>query len=147
MKIRSLIDGIVANWPSKILALTAAVLLFVFNRTNNLREREADLDRSDLRNREIDALLRYSSTPALLILWLRSDSVRVRERLWRYEKELRHIQPTVDGEYLKSLGLKPSRLFSKLLYAVRDAKLDGEIYTEVEEKALIVQLLEEREEA
>ncbi len=43
MKIRSLVDGVIANWPSKILALTAAVLLFVFNRTNSLRERELEI--------------------------------------------------------------------------------------------------------
>jgi tRNA nucleotidyltransferase (CCA-adding enzyme) len=116
--------------------------LDLLHQVNDLQEREADLDRPDLRNREIDALLRYSSTPALLILWLRTDSDRVRERLWRYEQELRRIQPVVDGEYLKGLGLKPSPLFSKLLFAVRDAKLDGEIRTEEEEKALIAHLLE-----
>jgi tRNA nucleotidyltransferase (CCA-adding enzyme) len=70
----------------------------------------------------------------------------VRERLWYYETELRYIQPTVDGAYLKSLGLKPSPLFSRLLHAVRDARLDGEIHTVEEEKALIAHLLAERAE-
>jgi tRNA nucleotidyltransferase (CCA-adding enzyme) len=49
----------------------------------------------------------------------------------------------VDGVYLKSLGLRPSPLFSKLLDAVRDARLDGQIDTVEEEKALIARLLEE----
>ncbi len=43
-----------------------------------------------------------------------------------------------------SLGLKPSPLFSRLLNAVRDARLDGEIHTVDEEKALIARLLDER---
>ena len=68
----------------------------------------------------------------------------MRERVWHYETELRHVQPMVDGDYLKSLGLKPSPLFSKLLHAVRDALLDGEIHTVEEEKALIARLLAER---
>ena len=43
MKIRSLLGSVVSNWPAKILAFTVAVLLFVFNRTNNLRERDVEV--------------------------------------------------------------------------------------------------------
>jgi tRNA nucleotidyltransferase (CCA-adding enzyme) len=117
--------------------------LTLLRQVSELRDHESQLARPNLCNRDIDALLRYSSTPALLILWLYTDSATVRERLWRYEVELRHIQPQVDGAYLMSLGLKPSPLFSKLLHAVRDARLDGEIYTEEEEEALIARMLEE----
>jgi tRNA nucleotidyltransferase (CCA-adding enzyme) len=110
----------------------------------DLQEREADLDQPELLNREIHALLRYYSTQALMIHWMCTDSERVGERLRHYETELRHVKPTVDGAYLKDLGLKPSPLFSKLLHAVRDARLDGEIHTVEEEKALIARMLEER---
>ena len=58
--------------------------------------------------------------------------------------DLRHIEPEVDGQYLKSVGLKPSPLFSTLLNAVRDARLDGQLQTVEEEKALIDRLLAER---
>jgi tRNA nucleotidyltransferase (CCA-adding enzyme) len=112
----------------------------------DLREQEAELDQAVLSNREIYALLQYSSTPALLVVWLCTTSARVRERIWCYETELRHIQPVVDGTYLKSLGLKLSPLFSQLLHAVRDARLDGQIHSEEEEKTLIGSLLAEREE-
>jgi tRNA nucleotidyltransferase (CCA-adding enzyme) len=100
------------------------------------------LDQPDLSNKEIDALVRFSSPPALMVYWLATGSARARDRVWRYEKTLRHIQPVVDGEYLKTLGLKPSPLFSRLLRAVRDALLDGEIQTEAEERALVDRLLE-----
>ena len=112
----------------------------------DLREHEPALDQPDLSNREIYGLLQYSSSAALMIVWLCTDSARVRERLWLYETELRTVQPEVDGSYLKSLGLKPSPLFGSLLDAVRDARLDGEIHTVVEEKALIARLLAEQEE-
>jgi tRNA nucleotidyltransferase (CCA-adding enzyme) len=52
------------------------------------------------------------------------------------------VQPVVDGEYLMGLGLQPSPLFSKLLRALRDARLDGEIHTAEEEKALVARMLE-----
>jgi tRNA nucleotidyltransferase (CCA-adding enzyme) len=109
----------------------------------DLREDESKLAQPDLSNRELHSLLRYSSGPARLVHWLRTRSERVRARLWHYESELRHIQPVVDGEYLMGLGLKPSPLFSRLLNAVRDARLDGQAQTVEEEKALVARLLEE----
>lgn len=121
--------------------------LSLLHQVLELREHEPELDKPVLSNREIYALLRYVTTPALMIQWLCTDSERVRQRLWKYEKELRHVRPVVDGTYLKSLGLKPSPLFSKLLHAVRDARLDGVIHTEEEEKALIASLLQKEEES
>ncbi|MEJ2207531.1 MAG: CBS domain-containing protein [Anaerolineae bacterium] len=66
---------------------------------------EEVLDQPELSNREVYALLRYSSSASRLVQWLGTDSERVRRRLWCYESELRHVQPQVDGEYLKGLGL------------------------------------------
>jgi tRNA nucleotidyltransferase (CCA-adding enzyme) len=110
----------------------------------DLQESAAELDRPDLQNHELAALLRHSSSASRLIFWICSDSARTRDRLWRYETELRHVKPLVDGTYLMDLGLKPSPLFSQLLNAVRNARLDGEIHTKDEEKALIARLLEEK---
>jgi tRNA nucleotidyltransferase (CCA-adding enzyme) len=121
--------------------------LTLLRQVSDLKERESALEQAGLSNHEIDALLRFSNTPALMILWLATDSAPARQRVWHYERTLRHIQPAVDGEYLKSLGLRPSPLFSKLLHAIRDALLDGEIRTAEEEKALVTRLLEEWGEA
>ena len=78
--------------------------LALLHQVSDLRQREADLEQQDLSNREIYALLRYSSTPALMIRWLCTESDRVRERLWHYETELRHVQPEVDGELSQGPG-------------------------------------------
>ncbi len=110
----------------------------------DLRDDEHKLDQPEISNRQIYALLRFSSSASRLIHWLCTGSERVRARLRLYETELRHVRPVVDGAYLKSLGLKPSPLFSRLLHAVRDARLDGEIQTVEEEKALIADLLRAR---
>jgi tRNA nucleotidyltransferase (CCA-adding enzyme) len=111
-----------------------------------LRSRSEALARPDLANHEVYELLRHSTSGSRLAYWLCTGDERVRRRLWRYETELRHVEPVVDGTYLKELGLEPSPLFGKLLGAVRDARLDGEIETEEEERALIAQLLAGQEE-
>jgi tRNA nucleotidyltransferase (CCA-adding enzyme) len=108
----------------------------------DLRDHEAQLAQQELSNRKLYALLHHSSSAACMIYWLCTESGRVRARLCRYETELRHVRPSVDGEYLMGLGLKPSPLFSKLLNAVRDARLDGEVHTAEEEYALVARLLE-----
>jgi tRNA nucleotidyltransferase (CCA-adding enzyme) len=117
--------------------------LSLLRQVHDLRESESKLAQPEISNRDLYALLRFSSSTARLIHWLCTGSERVRRRLWLYETELRQVQLAVDGEYLKELGLKPSPLFSKLLNAVRDARLDGEIHTEEEEKALVDSLLEQ----
>jgi tRNA nucleotidyltransferase (CCA-adding enzyme) len=118
--------------------------LKLLHQVMDLQEHGAELDGPSLSNGELYGLLHPFSPAAVLIHWLCSGSERVRDRLWRYGQELRLVEPAVDGAYLKSLGLKPSPLFSRLLDAVRDARLDGEIQTEEEEKALIARLLKER---
>jgi len=94
---------------------------------------------------ELDGVLRTYSGPAIFIVWVASDSPLVREQLVRYYRELRHVQPKVDGHYLKSLGLKPGPLFGRILNAVRAARLDGELKTRAEEETLVVRLLTQME--
>jgi len=43
LRIRSLLLSVINNWPAKILAFTAAVLLFVFNRVNNMQENSLEV--------------------------------------------------------------------------------------------------------
>ena len=119
--------------------------LALLHQVLELRKHLEEIGRPALSNRELAGMLKQSSSSAVLIHWLCAGSELVRERLWQYEARLRQVQPTVDGAYLKSLGLRPSPLFRQLLQAVRDARLDGLISTEEEEKALIARLLAERD--
>ncbi len=119
--------------------------LTLLRQVADLKDAEDRLNQTNLSNRQLYALLRHSTSASRMILWLCSGSERVRDRLMLYETKLRHVQPLLDGTYLKSLGLQPSPLFSRLLNAIRDARLDGEIQTMEEEKALIAHLLKERD--
>jgi tRNA nucleotidyltransferase (CCA-adding enzyme) len=86
-------------------------------------------------------LLKPYSGPAIFVLWTATDSEAVRERLELHHRTLRFIEPEIDGEHLKALGLKPSPLFGRILSALRDARLDGEVSTLEEEEALVEKLL------
>jgi len=131
---------------SELESLAARLKIFradltILREVLDLQESQLKLAQPDLPNREIYALLRHSSASARLIHWLCTDSEQIRARLWSYETELRRIQPVVDGAYLMGLGLKPSPLFSRVLSAVRDARLDGKVHTAEEEETLVAHLL------
>jgi len=88
-------------------------------------------------------LLKHYSGAAIFVLWLATDSESVRERLELHHRTLRFVEPKIDGEYLKAMGLKPSPLFGQILSALRDARLDGEVSSLEEEESLVDELLAE----
>lgn len=90
---------------------------------------------------EIDATLRGASDEVLITLWAAAADAQVRDAIVRYAQTLRHVMPETDGEVLKARGLKPSRLFSRVLGALRVARLDGEIRTSEEEIQMLEHLL------
>lgn len=110
-----------------------------------LRTAATHLAQQTYKPSELDDLLRAYSGAAIIVIWVISESSLVREQLLRYYQELRHVQPQVDGHYLKSLGLKPGPIFGRILNAVRAARLDGEVETRAEEEALVAQLLTKME--
>jgi tRNA nucleotidyltransferase (CCA-adding enzyme) len=87
------------------------------------------------------ALLRPYSSLALFILWVATDSETVRGQLELFQRELQYVRPEIDGEYLKNVTrVPPGPVYSRLLAAVRDARLDGEVGSIHEERALVERL-------
>lgn len=86
-------------------------------------------------------LLTPAVPEALAILWVITDEERVRQRLTEYMQSLRHVRPEITGTHLKDMGLSPGPLYKSLLAAVLEARLDGEVTTLEEEKALVARLL------
>jgi len=64
-------------------------------------------------------------------------------RAQRYLHVWRHARVAADGNFLRTLGLKPSPLFGKLLARLRDAVLDGDVETPEAQRALLRQWIEE----
>lgn len=77
----------------------------------------------------------------LLVGWVATESKVARAQIDRYRRELRFIQPVLDGHALKAMGLKPGPQFSRILERLRAARLDGEVTSEEEERALVQALI------
>jgi tRNA nucleotidyltransferase (CCA-adding enzyme) len=87
------------------------------------------------------AILAEIPLPAAYALRVLGLPPRARVALQSYITTWRHIQPITDGDALLARGLKPGPLFARVLSALRDAWLDGQIHTLAEEHALLEDLL------
>jgi len=114
-----------------------AALLRQVNRLRSLASELAE----ERQPSDIYRLLKHYSEPALFVLWIATDSESVQERLELHHRTLRFVEPEIDGDYLKALGLKPSPLFGRILSTLRDARLDGKVSSLEEEKTLVEELL------
>jgi tRNA nucleotidyltransferase (CCA-adding enzyme) len=61
---------------------------------------------------------------------------RCRQRILRYLKKDRNVTITIKGEDLMRLGLKPGPQYKKILDRLLNARLDGNVTTEAEEREL-----------
>ncbi len=52
-----------------------------------------------------------------------------------------HVKPILTGVDLKAMGLKPGPQFKKILDRLLDARLNGEVKTETDERALARRLV------
>jgi tRNA nucleotidyltransferase (CCA-adding enzyme) len=106
-----------------------------------LDETIASLQVRDVRPSEVYALLEPYSGPAILVTWVASDSPRVREQLSHYWQTYRHVHPILTGDDLKALGLSPGPIYGHILRALRDARLDGQIASEAEERQMVQEMI------
>jgi hypothetical protein len=96
----------------------------------------------DVRPSEVYHLLASYSGPTILITWVATDSMGVREYLSRYWQDYRHVKPVLTGDDLKSMGFSPGPIFGRVLGALRDARLDGQIATKQEEEQMAREMLD-----
>lgn len=91
---------------------------------------------------EIHRLLRGLSDETLLLLMAGSKAASGRRRLLDYLGTYRHVRPSIGGADLKALGLEPGPRFTQILDRLLEARLNGEITTKAEERALAKKLVE-----
>lgn len=82
------------------------------------------------------------SDEALVLLMASSQSGMVRRGVSKYLATYRHIKPTVTGKDLRAMGLSPGPLFKKILDQIREARLNGEVSSVTEERALAMHMAE-----
>ncbi len=94
-------------------------------------------------NSAIDRALSPFADRVLLVGWVATDDPTARSQIERYRRELRLLEPALDGHALRAMGLTPGPLFKHILARLRTARLDGEVKTEAEEQALVEKMVRE----
>jgi tRNA nucleotidyltransferase (CCA-adding enzyme) len=78
----------------------------------------------------------------LLLLMAKSQSESVKRQVSAYLTVYQRTKPSLTGADLKSLGLQPGPLYKKILDRLLDARLNGEVSTDEQERQLVRRLLE-----
>jgi len=93
---------------------------------------------------QLQRLLEPFSSETLFVTWLAVEDQTARAQLAQFQRELRGIEPILDGHYLRrEFNLRPSPLYRQILDHLRAARLDGQVITETDEHALVERWLEE----
>ncbi len=93
----------------------------------NLAARLDALKSNTARPSDITVVLAESSDEARLVLRVACDDWLVRQRLDTYQRRWQHVQPLLDGDDLRRMGLPPGRIYRQILEQLRAARLDGEV--------------------
>jgi tRNA nucleotidyltransferase (CCA-adding enzyme) len=103
-----------------------------------LRQQLLDLRQPNLRNSQIDHLLRPSGLAALEVVQVAEGS-DIGALIERYLRDLRNVAPLLDGHALKQMGIAPGPQMGALLAGLRAARLDGHVVTRADEEAWVRQ--------
>ncbi|MEX2144188.1 MAG: hypothetical protein WD740_06300 [Anaerolineales bacterium] len=80
---------------------------------------------------------------AVYALFLAYKGKPLGKLLESYARKWRHVQPFADGNVLRKKGLPPGPAYKKILSQLRAARLDGDVRSAKQEKALLEELLDE----
>jgi tRNA nucleotidyltransferase (CCA-adding enzyme) len=97
-----------------------------------LLERRKRMSAAELYN-----LLNGFKTEIILYMMAITTSETARKRISHYHTRLRNTAVIISGKDLLKLGLKPGPLFSQLLQAVLEARLNGRVKTREDELAFV----------
>jgi tRNA nucleotidyltransferase (CCA-adding enzyme) len=121
-----------------------AKLAHVFRETMRLKGQQGSLEAKKVAPSAVFHLLEGHSLEAVQANALATSSERVKEWLELFLSRLRHIRPNLDGDALLALGVKAGPEMGQILQALRDARLDGRVEDEQQEKALVKEWLSGR---
>ncbi len=108
-----------------------------------LRRLLAALPKLERPSQVVEALEGLPS-PLLAATFILCEDEVAREHIAAYWRSWRHVRPALTGDDLKALGLPPGPLYRRILRCLRDARLDGEVETVEEERALALAMARER---
>ncbi len=85
-------------------------------------------------------LLTGLADETLIFIMAKDKSESVKRQVSAYLTTYRHVKPALTGRDLQAMGLKPGPLYRKILDALLDARLNGDVNTEAEERELAKRL-------
>ena len=106
-----------------------------------LRELESQLSAVELRPSQIVGLVGTFAEAAVASVAYICDSKLVSHRLGQYLGQLRQVVPALDGNALLAMGAPPGPTIGKILAKLREAKLDGLVESEEDERKLVGTML------
>lgn len=100
--------------------------------------------RVSLRPSETVRLLTGLSDETLVFLLAKNKSESAKRQLSTYLTTYRSVKPSLTGKELKALGVTPGPLYRTILARLTEARLDGEVKSDAEERDLAERLVEGR---
>lgn len=97
-----------------------------------------------LKPADVYHLLSGLSDETLLILMAKSKGETVKRQVSAFLTNYQHVKPTLTGTDLKTMGFKPGPQFKKILDQLLDARLNGAVKTEAEERRFVDQLVHDQ---
>jgi tRNA nucleotidyltransferase (CCA-adding enzyme) len=94
---------------------------------------------------EIVHALEKAPRLSLFAAYIVNKAPKFREPLWQFISQWADVTPHTTGNDLRDMGLRPSPAFGRILTALRDAWIDGEIQSKQEEEAMLKKLAAEIE--
>lgn len=88
-------------------------------------------------------LLQDMPDEALVAMMAQSSSEQVKRQVSAFLTSYQYVRPVLTGVELKAMGLKPGPQFKKILDRLLDARLNGEVKSETEERELVARLIKQ----
>jgi len=79
---------------------------------------------------------------SVLFLLAKTTSQAAQQQIAAYLDTFRSMQPRLSGQDLRAMGLAPGPQFRTILHRLLEARLNGEVTTAAEERALVRHLVD-----
>ncbi|MYA28045.1 MAG: CCA tRNA nucleotidyltransferase [Nitrospira sp. SB0666_bin_27] len=132
--------------PQPAIQETLARLTFPRRQTQSLLRTSREnthllltLDRTVKPSETFRALCNFPEE-TLMFLMAKTRSKRTKQKIVDMLTAYRRMKPILNGTDLKTMGFKPGPLYNRILERLLDARLDGTVETETDERRLVQQL-------
>jgi len=105
--------------------------------TLKLKKELQKLEKPNFKPSEIYQVLHNYTTQAIRANAAATDSSVISQRLTLYLNKLSYVKPLLGGNDLKKMGIPPGPPMGKVLNALHQARLNGEVKTREDEKMLV----------